>query len=34
MERVEYYDRLVKNIAVKGVAGFFCIGNMIACCFI
>ena len=34
MDRVEYYDRMIKNIAVTGIGTFFGIGNLIAWLFI
>jgi hypothetical protein len=34
MERLEYYDKMVKKLVVAGMAVFFGIGNAIACCFI
>ena len=30
MDRIEYYDRLVKNIVVSGIAAFLGVGNLIA----
>jgi len=34
MNRIDYYDRMVKNIAIKGVGSFFIVGSLIAWFFI